>query len=85
VRLCGQKNSVLRCPLNFAAPEHVGREGLKNRLLAELESDGFRMANQSALPMADGGKRFGQPLSVPGQWGPILTFVDIYSPQRATY
>ncbi len=43
--------------LDFTALEHVRRECLQHRLLAEVESEGFHVADQPALPVADGGKR----------------------------
>jgi hypothetical protein len=38
---------------------------LQHGLLAEVEAEGFHMADQPALPVTDGGEGFGELLSTP--------------------
>jgi len=71
--------SVELLPLDFTAIENVGREGLQDGLLAEVESEGFHVADKPALPVPDGGQRFGEVFPVPGEPGPTLKVVDIHS------
>jgi hypothetical protein len=52
----------------------------QHSLLAEVEAEGFHMADQPALPVADVGERFGKPLAAPVEPGPVWKLVDVYSP-----
>jgi len=52
--------SVKLFPLDLAALQHIGGQGLQNGFLAQLESEGFHMANQPALAMTDIGETFSE-------------------------
>ena len=66
--------------LDLAALEHVGGEGLQDGFLAEIESEGFHVTDQPALPVADRRERLAQTLPVPVEAGPVRKFMDIHSP-----
>ena len=59
----GDRRAHLLCfelfPLDLAALEDVFGEGPQNRLLLELEAQGFHAADQPALPVAHGCQRLG--------------------------
>jgi hypothetical protein len=52
---------------------------LQNGLLTETEAKGFHVADETALPVANGGQRFGKALPIPVKAGPVVQFVDIHS------
>ena len=47
--------------LDFTALEDIFCQRLKDRLLAEVESEGFHVADQPALLVPDSGERLGEP------------------------
>jgi len=59
-------------PFNFTALEHVGREGLQDGLLTEVESKGFHVASQPTLTMANAGEEIGEAFPVPLEPRPVL-------------
>jgi hypothetical protein len=64
-------------PLDLAALEHIGGQGFQDGFLAEIESEGFHVANQPALAMADIGETFSETLPVPVKPGPVRKLVDV--------
>ena len=52
---------------------------MQDGLLTEVEAEGFHVADEPALPVADGGQRFGKALPIPVKAGPVVQFVDIHS------
>src|SRR2546425_3127628 len=56
--------SIQLLSLDFAAFEYVGGQGLQYGFLAQVETKSLHVADQSALPVADGPKRFGEVLAI---------------------
>src|SRR5476651_764707 len=66
-------------PLDLAALEHIGGQGLQHGFLPEGEAEGFHMAHQPALLVAGRGDRFGKLLAATGKSGPILKLMGVHS------
>lgn len=63
--------------LDLAALDDVFGKGLEHGLLLKGEPQSFHVASQTALPMADGSERVGQPFPVPVELGPIRQFMNM--------
>src|SRR5437879_4875872 len=72
--------SVQPLAFDLTTLEHVGGQSLQDRLLAKVEAERFHVAYQPALPVPDGGQRFGEALPAPIESGPILKLMDVHSP-----
>ena len=64
-------------PFDLATLEHIGGQGLQDGFLAEIESEGFHVANQPPLAMAEIGETFSETLPVPVKPGPVRKLVDV--------
>jgi hypothetical protein len=53
---------------------------VEHSLAAEVEAERFHAADQTALPVSDGGQQFGEALLVPMEARPIGKIVDVHSP-----
>ena len=72
--------SVQLFPLNVTGLKDIGGQRLENGFLTQIKSEGFHVACQPALPVADIGERLGKLVAVPAKLGPAFHLVDIYSP-----
>src|SRR5258708_24691370 len=72
--------SVQLFPLDFATLEHVSGQGLQYGFLAEVETKSFHVADQPALPVADGRQGLGELVPLRDTAGPAPKRGAIYSP-----
>jgi len=66
-------------PFDFTALEHVRGQRLQLGFLAEVEAEGFHMADQPALLVTDCGERFGKAIAAPMKLRPVLKLMDVQS------
>ncbi len=55
--------------LDLAALENVGRQGLEDGFLPQVEPESLHMADEPALAMTDAGKSVGEPFPMPAECG----------------
>jgi hypothetical protein len=67
-------------PFDFTALEHVGHKSLQGSLLAKLKAEGFHMARQPSLPVANVGERISEPFPIPSEPRPVLKLMNVQSP-----
>jgi hypothetical protein len=69
--------AVEHLAFDFAGLQNVLRQRLEHGLIAKREAQTLHVADQSALPVADGSQGLKQSLLCPSEARPILLFVDI--------